>query len=195
VIDERPALPCALLIVDAISDFDFPGGDRLLRAARRVAPRIALLKRRMKGFGAAVVFANDNPGRWRSDFRGLVERCGAEGCPGAPIVAALAPEPDDYFVLKPKHSPFFDTPLALLLQDLGVQTLVIAGFAGDGCVLTAAADAHMRDYSVFVPRDAIASQTPARNRRALALLRESLEVDTRPVARLTRRVLSARSRD
>ena len=35
---------------------------------------------------------------------------------------------DDYFVLKPKHSGFFNTTLDLLLEYLQVEALVITGF-------------------------------------------------------------------
>jgi nicotinamidase-related amidase len=188
------AIPgCALLLVDVISDFSFDGGADLLRHARRVAAPIANLRRRLKRHGVPIIYANDNRGQWRSDFRKLVVDCAREGA-GADVVRAFVPDEDDYFILKPKHSPFFATPLALLLQDLSVDTLVICGFAGDGCVVAAATDAHMRDYRVFVPVDCIASETPARNRRALAHMRDALESHVRPSAELTPRVLRGRSR-
>jgi len=186
-----PMHPCALLIVDAIADFGSPRGEALLRQARRVVPRIAALKERMKRAGAAVIYANDNHGQWRWDFRHLVERCGAEGRPGADVVRALAPAPDDYFVLKPRPSPFFQTPLATLLRNLGVDTMVIAGFSGDGGVLAAATDAQMRDYRVIVPADAIASESPERTRRALSHMKESLNIDTRLSPRSAERALMA----
>jgi nicotinamidase-related amidase len=188
------AIPgCALLLVDVISDFSFDGGADLLRHARKAAAPIANLRRRLKQHGVPIIYANDNRGQWRSDFRKLVVDCAREGA-GADVVRAFVPDEDDYFILKPKHSPFFATPLALLLQDLSVDTLVICGFAGDGCVVAAATDAHMRDYRVFVPVDCIASETPARNRRALAHMRDALESHVRPSAELTPRVLRGRSR-
>lgn len=58
---------------------------------------------------------NDNFGRWKSDFRRLVEHCLNDGVPGEEIARVLQPEEDDYFVLKPKHSAFFETPLDTLL--------------------------------------------------------------------------------
>ena len=51
------------------------------------------------------------------------------------------PDDDDYFVLKPKHSGFYATPLELLLRYLKVDELIITGIAGDNCVLFTAADA------------------------------------------------------
>jgi nicotinamidase-related amidase len=92
----------------------------------------------------------------------------------------LRPAPEDYFVLKPKYSAFYGSVLDTLLNYLGARNLVLAGFAGDMCVLFTASDAYMRDYTLRVPRNCIASETPARNRRAVALLSEALGVDVSP---------------
>lgn len=54
---------------------------------------------------------NDNFGRWQSDFRRLVEHVLHDGVPGEEVARILRPENDDYFVLKPKHSAFFETTL------------------------------------------------------------------------------------
>ena len=63
-----------------------------------------------------MIYANDNRGRWRSDFRQVFELSIAHGGNGVRISQQLAPDADDYFVLKPKHSAFFMTPLDLLLK-------------------------------------------------------------------------------
>ncbi len=57
-------------------------------------------------------------------------RCLEEGCCGKRITELLRPEEDDYFVLKPKHSSFFATPLELLLTFLGKRRLILTGVAG-----------------------------------------------------------------
>ena len=76
------------------------------------------------------------------------------------VVQLLVPGKEDYFVLKPKHSAFYATPLELLLTYLKVSTLILTGIAGDVCVLFTAGDAFLRDYHLFVPSDCIASQSP-----------------------------------
>jgi isochorismate hydrolase len=93
-----------LLILDMISDFQFPQGLEVQRAARRIAPRIAALKRRAKAAGLACIYVNDNPGRWRSDSRALIEQGLRPRSAGADIVRALLPQDSDYFILKPRHS-------------------------------------------------------------------------------------------
>ena len=169
----------ALLIVDMVSTWDFPDGEALLKQAAGIAANIAALKARCRAHGVPVIYANDNLGQWRSDFRQVVERAGAAGARGADITHLLAPEGDDYFVLKPKHSGFHATPLELLLRHLRVQRLIISGVAADQCVMSTAAEARMREWDVLVPADCVASQTPERNRRALKLFEDALCVDTR----------------
>jgi nicotinamidase-related amidase len=177
--DGRRARRAALLVVDMVNPLDFPGAKSLLRHAIPAARAIARLKSRMQADGAPVVYVNDNFTRWRRDFNELVAICSQPDAPGAPLAVLLAPGRDDYLVLKPKHSGFLASPLDVLLAQLRVRRVVVTGIAGDGCVLATALDAHMREFEVSVPSDCCASISKARNDRALRLLRESLEIDTR----------------
>ena len=169
----------ALLVVGMINPMDFPGADKLLRQALPILPALCRLKQRLKSRGVPVIYVNDNFTHWLSDFRELVAICSQPESAGAALAQALAPEHDDYLVLKPRHSGFFATPLEVLLSQLGVCHVVVTGIAGDGCVLATAADAHMREFSVSVPADCCASISRARNARALRVLREAMELDTR----------------
>jgi nicotinamidase-related amidase len=174
----------ALLIVDMINPLDFPGAQALREQAIPVARAIARLKKRLKARDVPAIYCNDNFTHWRNDFRELVAICSQPDSAGAPLAHALAPEHDDYLVLKPKHSGFYATPLGVLLAQLEVRRVIITGIAGDGCVLATAMDAHMRDFEVAVPADCCASISRARNTRALALMRDSVGIDTRRGARL-----------
>jgi len=170
----------ALVVIDVINDLDFPGGDRLLRHALPMADRLAVLKRRAKAAGIPVIYANDNFGRWKSDFRRILERCLQDGTRGRPLAERLAPAEDDYFVLKPKHSAFFATTLHMLLRYLGVRTVILTGLTANSCVLFTAADAFMRDFHLVVPADCVASIDVKDNRRALEHMRKTLGADVRP---------------
>ena len=174
----------ALLLVDVINDLEFPGGRALLAPALRAARRIAALKRRARKARVPVIYANDNFGRWRSNFADVVEHCLHDGVRGQPIAELLAPDRDDYFVLKPKHSAFYATTLETLLGYLKTRRLILMGFAGDACVLMTAADAYMRDVEVYVPSDCTASKSQAENRKALHYMKRVLHADTRPSAKL-----------
>lgn len=192
--------PVALLVVDAINDLEFPGGDRMLHRAVRMAGRIAALKRRATALGIPTVYANDNFGRWRSDFRRIVAHCLDDDVRGKPVAEQLVPDENDYFVLKPKHSGFYNTTLDLLLDYLQTETLIITGMATDVCVLFTAADAYMRDLRVIVPSDCVTAVTPAAHRAGLAQMRSALKatiatsraIDLARLARGSRRPTSNR---
>jgi len=172
----------ALLLIDWINDLEFAEGGMILPHALAAARHTAALKRRAAEAGVPVVYANDNFGRWRSDFAAQVDHCLRDGVRGRPLAELLRPGPDDYFVLKPKHSGFYSTTLDLLLQYLGVSTVVLTGIAGDNCVLFTANDAYLRDLRVVVPADCVASNTEEENRAALRQMAKVLKADTRPSA-------------
>jgi nicotinamidase-related amidase len=167
--------PVVLLIIDMINAFDFDGAKGMLPRALQVAKAVARLKRRARRAGVPAIYVNDNFGRWRSDFRQILEHCLKS--PGRGIARLLAPSRNDYFVLKPKHSGFQFTTLELLLRHLGARTLVLTGVAGNFCVLFTAHDAYMRDYRLVVPRDCIASLTEDDDRQALAHMAEVTKAD------------------
>lgn len=175
---------CALLLIDVINAMDFEGGEALARMAVPASIRIAALKKRARASRVPVIYVNDNFGRWRSDFNHHVRHCLETDVPGRSVVQNLLPGEDDYFVLKPKHSGFYSTSLDILLEYLAVKKLILAGFAGNLCVLYTANDAYMRDYGLMVPKDCIASETTAANTHALQQMQKHLKADIRASNRI-----------
>ena len=169
-----------LLLVDVINDLEFEGGEILAEHALPASKTIARLKQSATNAGIPTIYVNDNFGKWRSDFRNLVTHCLKDDTRGRPIVEILKPQPEDYFVLKPKQSGFYSTTLDLLLEHLGAKTLIIAGFTGDICILFTAIDAHMRDYRLMLPEDCIVSQDMNENAALLKYMERVLEADIRP---------------
>jgi len=170
----------ALVILDMISDFRFPDGPAVQRAAQRIARRVADLKQRAKKAGLACIYVNDNPGRWRSDSRALIEHCLARNSPGAEIVELLRPEPSDYFMLKPRHSAFYATPFEVLLGHLGTRRLLLTGVSSHQCVLFTATDAHVRNFELIIPRDCVAGPKAGDTQFALRYLSDVLGARVTP---------------
>ena len=80
---ERPGV--ALLVIDMINDFEFPGGDQILPFVEQAAQSIASLKARARREAVPVVYVNDNFGKWRSDFAATLEHCRSERSRGRRI--------------------------------------------------------------------------------------------------------------
>jgi nicotinamidase-related amidase len=182
--EETERARTALLLVDVINDMDFPGSQMLVRQAVPMARRLAELKTRAARAGIPSIYINDNFGRWRSDFRRLVEHCTGDDAPGREVAQILRPTEEDYFVLKPKHSAFFGTTLDTLLEYLETETVILTGIAGNICVLFSANDAYMRDLRLYVPGDCTVSNTVEDNEYALNQMRTVLKADTTPSTEL-----------
>ncbi|MBI2809727.1 MAG: cysteine hydrolase, partial [Candidatus Melainabacteria bacterium] len=73
-----------------------------------------------------------------------------------------------------------------MLEFLGCKKLILTGFAGNICVLFSANDAYMRDYSLSVPKDCIASNSKAENDFALRQMETVLKADISPSVKLIR---------
>lgn len=174
----------ALLIVDMINCFDFNGGEQLRPRAEAAAAAMLALREQMSRAGMPVIYVNDNFGEWHSEKSRLVERAMPDDGP-ASALSRLRPRDEDYFIIKPQFSGFYATNLPVLLPKLGVSRLIIAGIATDICVLFTAADAHMRDYALWVPQDAVAAADDDRGARALEIMRESLGACTAPTREQT----------
>ena len=100
------------------------------------------------------------------------------------IAARLRPRDRDLFVVKPQFSGFYATNLPVILPQLGVTRLILAGVSADICVLFTAADAHMREYDLWVPRDAVASTCEEHRDWALGIMAKSMAAEVRPTGEL-----------
>jgi nicotinamidase-related amidase len=168
----RHKSPVALILIDVINDFDFPDGDRLLREALPVAENLARLKQRARKAGIPAIYVNDNFGQWRSEASKLVRYCLRPQSAGKEFVERIQPDEEDYFVLKPMHSAFFQTPLEILLRYLGASSLILGGLATNSCIVCTAHDAKMRDFRLAVPADCSAARTRREHARAIEHIRE-----------------------
>jgi nicotinamidase-related amidase len=175
----------ALLLIDVINPLDFPGAGPLSRRALDASQAILRLRDEADRLGVPVVYVNDNYGHWGSEKTKLVASCAAASAAAKSLVSRLAPRPHDFFIIKPQFSGFYATNLPVLLPRLGVNRIVLTGFAGDICVLFTAADAHMREYDLWVPADAIACEQDERRSWALEIMRKSMGAEIESTDRQT----------
>lgn len=179
-----PSAPVALLLIDVINDLEWEGGEQILPQARKMAEKLSVLKQRARQQGIPAIYVNDNFGQWQSDFRRLVAHVLQDGTRGEYVARHLAPADDDYFVLKPLHSGFYQTTLSTLLDHLETTTLIITGMATDYCVLFTASDAYMRGFKIVVPRDCSAANQESYHEQTLELMARVLKADLTPADEL-----------
>jgi nicotinamidase-related amidase len=90
-----------------------------------------------------------------------------KGTKGAQVVDELKPRKGDYVLEKRVYSSFHETGLDLLLKDLKVNSVIIAGLYTEICVRHSAADAFFRGYNVAIPRDCVESLADGENEKGL----------------------------
>lgn len=168
----------ALLIIDMINPLQFSKAPMLLEEMKKIGEPLAALIRRARKAGLTVIYVNDNAGRWQSEKNYIIRQ--ALNGPAKEIVEQLLPDAGDYFVIKPKHSGFFATPLQAFLAEREIRTLILTGVAGNICVLFTANDAYMRGYKLFVPENCCASNVQEDNMYALRMMENVLGADTCP---------------
>ncbi|NMH60579.1 cysteine hydrolase [Alteromonas sp. MYP5] len=161
-----------------INDLEFDDGEHMLAPALEAAQHLQQLKSRLARCSIPTIYVNDNFGKWRSDFRQLVEHTLEDNVRGEPVVKLLKPGDEDYFVIKTRHSGFYGTTLEILLHHLEADTLILAGMTGDICVQFTAQDAYMRRFNLIIPPDLIVCKDDETKQTALKQLRQTCKAKT-----------------
>jgi len=148
----------ALLLVDVINDFRHEDGDKLLESFRERHGALLRALEDARAKGVPVIYANDNFEVWDGNAARLVDeaRRGRAG----DLVEQIAPRPDDRFVVKPRYSAFDHTPLVLILRELEIERILLAGAATEMCVVQTAIDAKEEGFKVSILADACATTDP-----------------------------------
>lgn len=175
-----PQRKTVLLLVDFINPLDFPGAEDLAASAVEAARATAALKNMLRDSGVPAIYANDNYGLWKSDFKDLVKRFQGGSGPARELTRIIKPAAKDLTVLKPRHSAFHGSPLNLMLEQMGAEEIILTGVATDICIQLTAMDAFLRGYRVRVPSDCTAAESTEFKTQSLAYMARVLECDTSP---------------
>ncbi len=115
-------------------------------------------------------------------FGAMAERGDAmtQDHPATQVHDALEPRPDEPVVVKRRVSAFSGSDLDVLLRAVGADTLVLAGIATSGVVLSTLRQAADLDYRLIVLSDACADRDPEVHRVLLEKVfpRQALVIET-----------------
>ncbi len=173
--------PTALVVVDVLNPYEHEDADTLVESMRDAVEPIAGLVRRAREEDVPVIYVNDNYGHWNSSSGELLETALDGRHPE--LVEPLRPPEDASFVIKARHSIFYETPLEYLLRQLGVTRIVLCGQVTEQCILYSALDAYVRHFEVAVPSDGVAHIDPGLAEAALAMMQRNMRAEVEPAAR------------
>jgi nicotinamidase-related amidase len=165
----------ALVVVDMLNTYEHADAEQLTRSVREVLPNIASLIERARAEDVEIIYVNDNYGAWNQGRSELVER--AKVGPHGDLIEPIVPADDTAFVVKARHSIFFETPLEYLLRQSGVGRIVLVGQVTEQCILYSALDAYIRHFEVVVPPDAVAAIHLELHDAALEMMRINMDAD------------------
>jgi nicotinamidase-related amidase len=93
------------------------------------------------------------------------------GEPGHDIIPELYPAKGEPVIDKPGKGAFFATDLHAILQNLGIDSLVVTGVTTEVCVNTTVREANDRGYNCLVPDDCVGSYFPEFQEMGLKMIK------------------------
>lgn len=160
----------AFIIIDMENGFIDPASPLCIAGAAATVPALAAAADVAREKGIPVFYVkriyrpdgsdveNTRYACWKSAENVLTP--GSAGTCSIEEPAALAPRPEDYIIIKPRFSAFFQTELDLILRRLGVRNIILTGTTTPNCIRTTAYDGISLDYNVVALEDCCSSQTP-----------------------------------
>ena len=168
----------ALIVIDMINAYDFPDAEKVVPSAREAVPVIKDMLEAAGSDDTPVIYVNDNFGHWRSNRDDLVDE--ALQSDHRDLVEPIRPRDDALFVVKARHSIFYQTPLEYLLSQEEVDGVILTGQVTEQCILYSALEAYIRHLDVRVPPDAVAHIYEDLAEAALRMMERNMSADLTP---------------
>ncbi len=176
----------ALLVIDLQNDFCHPQGHfaRHGRDMTLMGERLPTMVETVQAAQALGVFTvlvrqetlpdgrSDSPAWLRFKTRdGKTSEYTLPGSWGWAFVDGVDPAPGDRIVTKYRPDAFVRTDLEKVLQEKGIQTVVVLGCTTEGCVESSVRGASYRDFYVVVVEDAVATNDRALHEGSMRLMK------------------------
>jgi nicotinamidase-related amidase len=143
-----------VIVVDMLNPYDHEDAEPLMASVRQTLPQLRRLIDSAARRDLEIVYVNDNYGDWTAGRPELVARALGGKAPG--LVEPIVPVADFPFVVKARHSIFYQTLLEYMLRQSGIDRIVLSGQVTEQCILYSALDGYVRHFSVVVSRDCVA---------------------------------------
>ncbi|MFR7989269.1 MAG: cysteine hydrolase family protein [Anaerovoracaceae bacterium] len=158
----------ALLVIDMQKAFVEPGAAHCIKGAKATVPYCAeeiekarragipvfWIKRQYRQDGSDVEFTRRQS--WLDGGRTMAP--GSKGINSEELAEGLVQQPEDYEIIKPRWSAFFQTKLDLVLRRLGVDTVILIGTTTPNCIRITCYDAIALDYRTVIIERCCSSQ-------------------------------------
>ena len=164
-----------VLVVDMLNSYQHADAEKLIPNVAKIIAPLADLVHRARDSDVDLVYVNDNYGDFSAEFSDIVR----SACHGArpDLVDPIVPPDGSRVVTKVRHSAFYSTPLAYLLDRLGTKRLILTGQVTEQCILYSALDAYVRHLQVVVPTNAVAHIDQELGAAALRMMEQNMSAE------------------
>jgi nicotinamidase-related amidase len=166
----------AVLVVDMMNSYEHPDAEVLIPNVEKIIDPLAdLVRRAHESDVVDLIYVNDNYGDFTAEFGDLVE----SACNGErpDLVEPILPAKGSRLLTKVRHSAFYSTPLAYLLNRLDTERLILTGQVTEQCILYSALDAYVRHLQVVIPTDAVAHIDEELGGAALKMMDQNMSAE------------------
>ncbi len=160
----------AVLVIDMIKDF--VTGEFENERAQKIVPNIKEIVEAALSSDKPIIYVCDTHPEDDNEFSIWGEHA-VSGTEGAEIIPELEPEKNDYKIEKSKYSAFYDTKLESLLEELGVDKLVLTGVLTHICIQHTSADAFYRGYDIVLPIGGVEDVSDEKHGKSLEFIEEN----------------------
>lgn len=166
----------AVVVIDMTNTYRHPDAEQLIPNVEKIMkPPTDLVRRAGQTDGVDLVYVNDNYGDFTAQFSDSV-RSALDG-ERPDLVKPIVPSGDDRVLTEVRHSAFYATALAYLLNRLGTKRGIPAGQITEQCILYTALDAYVRHSAVVIPTDAVAHIDPELGAAALKMMKQNMSAE------------------
>src|SRR5947209_11807072 len=144
----------ALIVIDMLNPYEHDDAEPLMASVADALPSLRELIARGPEAGLLTAYVNDNHGDWTAGRDKLTRRALEGRAPE--LIEPIAPPSDLPFLVKARHSVFYQTQLEYMLHQQDVDRIVLTGQVTEQCILYSALDAYVRHFEVVIPRCAVA---------------------------------------
>jgi nicotinamidase-related amidase len=175
-------LRSALIVTDMLNPYEHEDAELLMESVREVLSPLQGLVARARESDVLTVYVNDNHGDWSAARAELVDRALAGAAPD--LIEPIVPDADVPFIVKARHSIFYETQLEYLLRQEEVDRIVLTGQVTEQCILYSALDAYVRHFNVVTVTDAVAHIRTDLAEGALEMMKANMRAELEPAGRV-----------
>ncbi|MDY6869018.1 MAG: isochorismatase family cysteine hydrolase [Actinomycetota bacterium] len=166
----------AVLMIDMMNTYDHPDAEKLTPNVENIIDPLAkLITDARSRDDVDLVYVNDNYGDFSAEFSDIVRS--ALGGERPDLVKPIVPRHGCRVMTKVRHSAFYATSLAYLLNQLEPERVVLTGQVTEQCILYTALDAYVRHFPVVVPRDGVAHIDAELGEAALRMMEQNMSAE------------------